>query len=86
MFGERYRMGNIGAPRMNPIVVDNVAGTRRVNPRKERGPRRVACRRRTDCIGKHDPALSEPFNVRRDGLRVAFKYAVPVVPIVDVNK
>ncbi len=71
---------------MNPIIVDNIAGPSRVNSGKERGPRREACRRCTDCIGKYDPAFSEQLDIRRDRLRVAFKYAVPVVPIINIQK
>jgi hypothetical protein len=67
-------------------IVDNIAGASRVNSGKERGPRREACQRCTDCIGKYDPAFSEPLDIRRDRLRVALKHLVPIVPVVDVQK
>ena len=79
-------IGNIASPGVTPVEVELGTGARRMQSGEEGGSRGETNGRGTDRAGESDTASSKAFEIRRDRLWVTFEYAVPVVPIVNVQE
>ena len=79
-------IGNIASPGVAPVEVELGTGTRRMQSGEEGGSRGETNGRGTDRAGESDTASSKTLEIRRDRLGVTLEYAVPVVPIVNVQE
>ena len=68
MFGQGDGVPRVEAPGVDAVVVDDVAGTGRVDSGEDGAARRKAGRRGADRVGEYDAALGEALDVRGDGL------------------